>query len=204
MAETIFKCSRCGYENNSLRGFKQHLERKRECKPKESDIPLSDVKLQYQGIFQNRVESPSAEKKRKKKHRFFGHENLDYISKPNIVQHVSNPLKGIQDIIKDVYFNKDHEENNTIRTIDGDDDNVEVFTEDGWIKAVQKKVFTKMIYRASDIMEYNVAKKHWNAEFSNFIDSMGEMDNDELLVLILEEVGNTVVNAEKELYKIQE
>jgi hypothetical protein len=52
-----------------------------------------------------------------------------------------------------------------------------------------------MIYRASDILEYNIPKKHWTNEFRNFIEGMGELDNDELLSLIIEETGDTVVKS---------
>ena len=194
MSKTVFKCSRCGYESSAFSQFKTHLQRKRECQPNQSDIPLKDIKQQYQEMIEKHSE--------KKRRRTFGQENLDYIEKTHLIEYVGDPLSGIQEIIQEIYFNKGREENHTVRMINGDTSCVEIYTEDGWMKANQKKVFSKMIYRASDIMEYNIPKKHWNSEFKHFIEGMGELDNEELLVLILEEVENTVLNAEKEYNKI--
>jgi hypothetical protein len=196
-SQTIFKCSRCGYDSESLREFKKHLERVRECNPKESDISLQDVKQQYKDILDSRSGSPKRKKKRSL--RIFGNESLDYLSKSDISTYVSDPLKGIQEIIKAIYFHKEHDENHTIRTINEDTVQVEIYTEDGWVKVKQRRVFPKMIYKASDIMEYNIPKKHWTAEFKNFIEGMGELDNDELLGLIVEELSNTIAIGEKEL-----
>lgn len=215
MSETIFKCHRCGYENGSLRLFKQHLERIRECKPKESDIPLQEVKKQYQELLEkkeksstttassssktcDRTDTPERKRKSKRTLRIFGNENLDYLSKATIIKYINDPLKGIQDIIKLIYFDKEHGENHTVKWITTTDDvksQVEIYTEDGWTRARTKRVFTKMIYRASDILEYNIPKKHWTNEFRNFIEGMGELDNDELLSLIIEETGDTVVKS---------
>lgn len=205
MSETIFKCSRCGYKNDNLTLFKQHLtKRKTECRPKESDISIEDVKKQYKDILgkdkEPKEKKERKERKRKLRVRNFGNENLDYFTKPGIIPHVKDPLKGIQDIIRDIYFHKEHEENHTVRTIDSNTEQIEIYTEDGWLKTKNvKRVFTKMIYKASDIMEYNIPKKHWTDEFRNFIEGMNDLDNDELLALIIEEVGDTVLSCCKEL-----
>jgi uncharacterized C2H2 Zn-finger protein len=238
MSETLFKCYRCGYMHNSLNSFKLHLERKRECKPKESEIRLSEVKKQYQDYLEKKEKkhddtfkvqesqlaagssigattslrrmstgsevetkrSVTPEKRRKtKKLRIFGNENLDYISKSDIIAYVNDPLKGIQEIIKLIYFHKDHPENHTVRLIEGDEHAVEVNTEDGWTKAKIKRVFTKMLYKAADILEYNVPKKYFSTEFRNFIESMGDFDNEELEILIIEELGDNVLKCMKEL-----
>jgi hypothetical protein len=58
-----------------------------------------------------------------------------------------------------------------------------------------------MIYRAQAILEYNVPKKIWTNEFKKFLNSMEEMDNDDLLELIREEIDDTIIIAEKELSK---
>lgn len=201
MSETIFKCSRCGYESPNLTLFKLHLtKRKTECQPKESDMSVEDVRNQYKDILEKLQRKERKEKK--KKLRIFGNENLDYFTKSGIISYVQDPLKGIQDIIRDIYFHKDHEENHTIRTIDSNADNIEIFTEDGWLRIKNvKRVFTKMIYKASDIMEYNIPKKCWTDEFRNFIEGMGDLDNDDLLSLIIEETGDNVINACKELHQ---
>ena len=232
MSETKFRCFRCGYENGDLHAFKKHMERRRECKPKESDITIAEVKKQYQqyldknettkeddsninngamssitnsiGDAEVTKRSETPEKKRKlRKLRIFGNENLDYFSKSDIIGYVNDPLKGIQEIIKSIYFHKDHTENHTVRMIEGDGTFVEIHTEDGWTRARTKRVFTKLVYRAGDILEYNVPKKHWTNEFKNFIESMGEFDNEELLALIIEEVGDTVLNCMKDLVELE-
>lgn len=238
MTETLFKCYRCGYQQGSFRLFQQHLERKRECKPTESDMTLSQVKKQYQDYLEKKGKkiddtckvqeskpatgssnnattslrrmstgsdietkrSVTPEKRRKiKKLRIFGNESLDYISKSDIIAYVNDPLKGIQDIIKMIYFHKDHPENHTVRLIDGDEHAVEIHTEDGWTKARMKRVFTKLVYKAADLQEYNIGKKYWTTEYKNFIESMGEFDNDDLITLITDEVFDTVQNCMKEL-----
>jgi hypothetical protein len=204
MSETIFKCSRCGYDSPNLTLFKQHLtKRKTECQPKESNMSIEDVRKQYKDILEKRERREKKDRKeRKKKLRNFGNENLDYFTKSGIIQYVQDPLKGIQEIIRDIYFHKDHEENHVVRTIDDNADNIEIFTEDGWLRIKNvKRVFTKMIYKASDIMEYNIPKKNWTDEFHNFIEGMGDLSNDELLDLIIEETTDNVVNACKELHQ---
>lgn len=144
--------------------------------------------------------SVTPEKRRKmKKLRIFGNENLDYISKSDIIAYVNDPLKGIQEIIKLIYFHKDHSENHTVRLIENDNNAVEIHIEDGWTKARMKKVFTKLLFKASDILEYGIPKKYFSPEFRNFIESMGEFDNDDLITLITDEVFDTVQNCMKEL-----
>lgn len=204
MSNTVFRCSRCGYENEALYAFKKHLARKTECKPKISDIKFEEVKQQYQHLLtipmERKPESPNAAEKRKRKRRktrSFGDENMNYIKRETLQEFVSDPLKGIQEIITMVYFNPDREENYTVRSIENEPGVIEVHIDDAWVRKSKRYIFDKMIYLATAIMEYNVAKKNWTPEFTNFITDMGELDNDNMLELIREEVDDTVTNAEK-------
>lgn len=234
---TIFKCSRCGYENDSLILFKSHLKRKTECKPKLSNISFEEVKRQYEHLLkkqkqdkvdkhvEHHAEQPveqhvdinkpldavanvaddpmyqaeeithEPKRKRRKPLRSFGDEQKDFIKKESLLEHISDPLKGIQMVIKDIYFNKDHEENHTIKLLSDHKDVVEIHLDEGWVRKNKKRVFDKMIYLASDILEYNIPKKHWTGEFKNFIYSMGEVDNEDLLALIREELEDTIIKA---------
>jgi hypothetical protein len=222
---TVFKCSRCGYENETLYLFKKHFERKTECKPKVSNIALSEVKESFKKLIDPpivnnernnespKLTSPKTPKtpktleiiKRKKKLRNFGDENLEYIKKDNLKDYVKDPLKGIQEIIKITYFDSEHPENHIVRSviddndIDYNNDIVEIHYDDLWVKKPKKYIYNKMIYLAYGIMEYNILKKLWTHEFKNFITSMDEMDNDDLLELICEELEETFMNGEKEL-----
>lgn len=202
----MFKCFRCGYEHDVLNLFKKHLERKTECKPKQSDISLMDVKQKYYKEWQaiSSTESPKTRRKRKVKLRQFGDEVRDYLKKEMLNEYILDPLKGIQSIIKDIYFNNDHEENHTIRTHPTEGNSVEIYMNDSWTRANKQKTYDKMIYRAADILENNTTKKNWTSEFKNFIGGMGEIDNDELLQHIREEVEDTVCNAEREMNSINE
>jgi hypothetical protein len=253
--ETVFKCSRCGYENASLYLFKKHFQRKTECKPKLSNIPLVEVKEQFLKIFEKKTISPSIlpeitkvpevaedvediediedvddiedskinkvieepeigilipttrspsptspeRKKRRKKLRNFGDECREYIKKENLKDYIQDPLKGIQDIIKMIYFNEEHPENHVVRSVINEPSYIQIHREDTWLKRPKKYIYDKMIYFAYGIMEYNINKKSWTDEFKNFIVSMGEMDNDDLLELIRDEVDETVCNSEKQL-----
>jgi hypothetical protein len=247
---TVFKCSRCGYENETLCLFKKHFERKTECKPKVSNIALSEVKAQFSQLLDkhdkhdkhekldridkeikskeeklDRIDkeikekeeekqsvspktptatptSPITPKRKKRKIRNFGDENREYIKKDDLKEYVKDPLKGIQEIIKTIYFDQEHPENHIIRLVPDDSDAIEIHSDDIWIKKQKKYIYNKMIYMAYGVMEYNILKRFWTEEFRNFIISMGEMDNDDLLDLIQEETEDTVSNAEKELNKI--
>jgi hypothetical protein len=257
---TVFKCSRCGYENETLHLFKKHFQRKTECKPKVSNIALSEVKAQFSHLLEkhdkhdkkektdkedkldridkeikskeeklDRIDkeikekqedkrsvspkththtsiqsptSPITPKRKKRKTRNFGDENREYIKKDDLKDYVKDPLKGIQEIIKTIYFDQEHPENHIIRLVPDDSDAIEIHSDDIWIKKQKKYIYNKMIYMAYGVMEYNILKRFWTEEFRNFIISMGEMDNDDLLDLIQEETEETVSNAEKELNKI--
>lgn len=215
---TLFKCSRCGYENESLTSFKKHLTRKTECKPKKSDISLDDVREQYKHLLAEPINisqpvkmehtstpssSPIQEKRRKKtrKLRNFGDETRDYLKRDSYKEFLVDPLKGIQEIIMEIYFNDAHEENSTVRSVEDDSDTIEIHFEDGWVKRPKIRIYDKMIYRAAEILENCISKKLWTPEFKNFITGMGEIDNDDLLELIREEVDNTILRAENELVK---
>lgn len=231
MSTTLFKCSRCGYENKSLHQFKNHLKRKTECKPKESDIPFEDVKQQFQHLLVAKSKPsepipirttdpptppPSPEplspiagspqtvptvpdrRRRRRKVRNFGDECRDYMKRESYKEYVEDPLKGIQEIIKEIYFNEEHEENATVRSIAGDSDAIEIHFEDGWVKRSKTRIYDKMIYRAAEILENCINKKLWTPEFLNFISGMGEIENEDLLELIREEVDNTILHAENE------
>lgn len=237
MSSTVFKCSRCGYQSEILYLFKRHLGRKHECKPKESDISLMDVKQQFEmqmsthnqmngsppsdadaeksfthqtiigplcdGETSKRSQSPTTPERRKKKKklRCFGQESRDHLKRESLNEFIHDPLKGIQAVIRDIYFNKDHEENHTIRSIRGEYDSLEIHQNDVWVKADKTKLYDMMIYRATDILENSTLKKNWTEEFRNFIEGMGEMDNECLLVLIREETDDTIMHSEIELKK---
>jgi hypothetical protein len=183
MEKTVFKCSRCGYENDILSAFKRHLARKTECKPKQDDIPEQRKKVV-----------------RKQKLRNFGSENIDFIKKEFLKQYIQDPLKGIQEIIKLIYFNQEHDENRSVRTTN-DENVVEIYKDEAWHRMDKDYIYNKMIYFAAAILEYNVYKKDQTPEFQKFINSMGEMDNDDLLDLIREEVDGTIADAERHLSK---
>lgn len=182
---TVFKCSRCGYEHEDFQQFKKHLARKTECKPKVSDISIEDVKRKYLT--------------KKKRVTNFGSENRDAIKRETLKQYVEDPLKGIQNIIKDIYFNREFEGNHTVRLVADDDNYVEIHLNDTWIKRDKCYIYDKMIYLAQTILEFNIPKKQWTDEFNKFVNSMEEMDNEDLLELIREEIDDTIITAEKEL-----
>lgn len=199
MSKTQFNCPRCGTEFHFLSVFKKHLERKRECNPKESEMSLTDVKVQFQSLLEKEKRSISPttpeRKKKKRKLRNFGDETRDYIKRDWLNGYISDPLKGLQAIIQEIYFNPEHEENHTVRLLEGEQNNVEIHQEENWVKVSKSKIYDRMIYRATDILENNTSKGNWSEEFRNFVISMGEMDNDELLVLIREEVDHTMITA---------
>ena len=165
--------------------FKTHLARKRECKPRLADIPVEEVREQYAQIMAQ---------KRRKRLRYFGAEKRDYIKREFLKECISDPLKGVQTIIAQIYLNDDHEENHNIRYLLTEPDSLEIYKDDKWVKRKKQLVVDKMIYMACDILEYNVPKKYWTTEFANFISGMGELDNDDLLELIREEVEITFLS----------
>jgi hypothetical protein len=185
---TSFTCSRCGYKSDKISTFKLHLSRKTDCKPQLSDIAFDTVKEQYASIL--RPNSPGR-RRRRKKMRPFGAEKRDHIKRDMLKHCVADPLQGVQTIIQMIYCNNDYDENKNIRMLKEDENNVEVYMGDVWSKKSKRQVFDKLIYMACDILEYNVPKKYWTTEFTNFVNGMGEMDNDDLLELIREEVETT-------------
>ncbi len=185
---TSFTCSRCGYKSDKISTFKVHLSRKTDCKPELSDIAFDAVKQQYAAIF--RPSSPGR-RRRRKKLRPFGAEKRDHIKRDMLKDCVADPLRGVQTIIGMIYCNDDYDENKNIRLLKDDENNVEVYMGDVWSRKSKRQVFDKLIYMACDILEYNVPKKYWTTEFTNFVNGMGEMDNDDLLELIREEVDTT-------------
>lgn len=190
---TSFTCSRCGYKSDKISTFKVHLSRKTDCKPQLSDIAFETVKEQYAAIL--RPSSPSR-RRRRKKLRPFGAEKRDHIKRDMLKDCVADPLRGVQTIIRMIYCNNDYDENKNIRLIKDDENNVEVYMGDTWSRKSKRQVFDKLIYMACDILEYNVPKKYWTTEFTNFVNGMGEMDNDDLLELIREEVDTTFLMQE--------
>lgn len=194
----VLKCARCGYESEAFHVFKKHLETKVDCEPEKSNISMAEVKEQFKELldaYAKRTESPKKEKK-KKRLRAFGDECRDYIKRDAILDFKNDPLLGIQSIIIDIYFNDEHEENHTVRLCDAEK-MVEIHNEDDkWVRVEKKKTFDKMIYRAANILENNIFKKHWTPEFRNFITSMNEFDNDTILEVIREEVDNTIITIE--------
>lgn len=194
---TSFTCSRCGYNSDKISTFKLHLSRKTDCKPQLSDIAFDVVKEQYASIL--RPSSPGR-RRRRKKLRPFGAEKRDHIKREMLKACVADPLKGVQTIIRMIFCNDDYDENKNIRLLKEDENNVEIYMGDVWSRKSKEQVFDKLIYMACDILEYNVPKKHWTPEFANFVNGMGEMDNDDLLELIREEVDTTFLlhHADKE------
>ena len=189
----MFKCARCGYESETFNVFKKHLEKKVDCDPDESDISMMDVKEQFKELLETRAKRTESPKKKRKKLRAFGNECRDHIRRDSILDFKNDPLLGIQSIIIDIYFNDDHEENHTIRLCDAKN-MVEIHNEDDkWVRVEKTKIYDKMIYRATNILEENIYKKHWTNEFRNFITSMNEFDNDAILELIRDEVDNTII-----------
>jgi hypothetical protein len=165
-----------------------------------------DVKQQFKSLIdqqQTRAESPNAQERKKKKRRLrdFGDEFREHIRRDMLEEYINDPLKGIQFIIKEIYFNESHSENRTIRPMSSGSLTVEVHLNERWVRVDKIKTYDKLIYRAVDILENNTYKKNWTPEFRNFIKSMGEIDCDELLFLIREEVEETIVNAQQELLK---
>lgn len=190
MADTVFKCSRCGYATDTLYSFKRHLSKKKECPPKLCDISRQELKKRIM---------------QKITIRNFGKENIEFIKKDVLKTYVQDPLRGLQDIIRMIYFNKYHEENRTIRTITSNEDEakimVEIYVDEGWHKKEKTKIYDRIIYKVAAIMEDNIFKKDRTPEFQKFINSMNEMDNDDLLELIREEVDDTIISAENDLTK---
>lgn len=54
----IHNCLRCGYETNLKNSYKNHLARKRQCKPKLSDIPLSYLQESFDTFLSNNKKQP--------------------------------------------------------------------------------------------------------------------------------------------------
>lgn len=191
---TSFTCSRCGYKSDKISTFKLHLSRKTDCKPQLSDIAFDAIKEQYASIL--RPNSPGR-RRRRRKLRPFGAEKRDHIKRDMLKDCVADPLQGVQTIIRMIYCNDDYDENKNIRLLKEDENNVEVYMGDMWSRKSKRQVFDKLIYMACDILEYNVPKKYWTTEFTNFVNGMGEMDNDDLLELIREEVETTFLQQQQ-------
>ncbi len=190
--ETVFKCSRCGYQADKICAFKGHLSRKTDCKPKLSDISFDAVKEQYAALIPVKRTAPTQPRRRRL--RLFGHERRDYIKREFLKDCVSDPLKGVQTVISQIFFNEEHDENHNVRYLANDPDYMEIYKEENtWVKRNKQQIYDKMIYMACDILEYNIPKKYWTTEFANFVSGMGGMDNDDLLELIREEVESTVI-----------
>lgn len=195
---TVFKCSRCGYNADKMSAFRGHLSRKTDCKPMLSDIPFQHVKEQYASVI--------VPKRRRHRLRPFGSERRDYIRREFLKDCVSDPLKGVQTVITQIFFNEDHDENHNVRYLSDDPGHIEVYKQDGddegvWIKCRKTSIYDKMIYMACDILEYNIPKKYWTTEFTNFVVGMGDMDNDDLLELIREEVESTILQHVSKMQK---
>jgi hypothetical protein len=219
--KTSFVCKRCGYKCETFTIFKRHLERKNECEPKESNMSLEEVRNQYMQTSMHanlphpkeekgevvpegkneRMHTP--EKRRKKKIRNFGDENRDYLKKEYLKQFVENPLKGIQEIIECTHFNIHHEENHNVR-LTNDEKVIQVFKDNSWLKFNKDYVLDKMIYTACSILEYNIPRKYWTGPFTEFISSMGNVDNDDLIETIREEVEDTVAGCHKKIFESKE
>lgn len=194
--ETVFKCSRCGYEADKMCAFKSHLSRKTDCKPKLSDISFDAVKEQYAALLvvKRPAEPTQVDKRRRKKLRPFGTERRDYIKREFLKDCVADPLKGVQTVISQIFFNEEHDENHNMRYLPEDQHSVEIYKDENmWVKCNKQQIYDKMIYMACDILEYNIPKKYWTTEFANFVSGMGGMENDDLLELIREEVESTVI-----------
>ncbi len=142
---------------------------------------------------EEQMNNPTERKKKVKKTITFGQENVDFIKRDFLKECVKDPIESVQKIIEKIHFNVEHPEYFNIRLIEGESDFVEIYIQDSWVKRTKQMIYNKLIYKVCDILEYNVPKKYWTKEFTNFISGMGQIDNDELLKLILEEVDNTIV-----------
>lgn len=188
---SVFRCSRCGYDTDNMASFRSHISKKVECQPRLSNVSLKDVKASY-GI--------TARGGRKKQLRPFGQENRDYIRRDFLKENcVADPLKGVQTVIIELYFNPSHAENHNIRRAREDPDStIEVYNGETWVRRPKTQVYNKMIYMACDMLEYNIPRKYWSEEFEKFLYGMNDLNNDVLLEFIREEIDETIAEKTSE------
>jgi hypothetical protein len=146
-------------------------------------MSLKEVKESYSHVFTGRG--------RKKQLRSFGQENRDYIKRDFLKENcLADPLKGLQSIIVELYFNPKHKENHNIRPI-AMDNFMEVYQNGTWTKMPKTRIYNKMIYMSCDILEYNIPRKYWSDKFEKFLFDMNDLNNDRLLEFIREELDET-------------
>jgi hypothetical protein len=129
---------------------------------------------------------------RKKLLRPFGQEKRDYIKRDFLKEKcVNDPLKGLQNVITELYFSPNHNENHNIRQSENEN-SIEVYNGETWVRRPKIQIYNKMIYMACDMLEYNIPRKYWTEEFEKFLYGMNDLNNDELLEFIREEIDETI------------
>lgn len=193
---SVFRCSRCGYDTDNMAVLQNHLCKIEKC-PAQTVRRTTNAQGGGAG-----ATSSSARGGRKKQLRPFGQENRDYIRRDFLKQNcVSDPLKGVQTVVKELYFHPGHAENHNIRRAGSENNNdgadeadgvIEVYNGDAWVRRPKTQVYNKMIYMACDMLEYNIPRKYWSDEFEKFLHGMNDLNNDVLLEFIREEIDETI------------
>jgi hypothetical protein len=80
----------------------------------------------------------------------FGHENTDYITRELALECLDKEEFGINRMINEIYFNKDHEENHNVRLLSLKHAIVEVFHDPNWISKGLFDTINAMINNSKD------------------------------------------------------
>ena len=85
--------------------------------------------------------------------RFFGHEDISYITDAFMKKTIINPFQGIINLIREIHFNHIHKMNHNLTISCIKFNKVEVFTEYGWKLSPKKDIFHNIITTKKDIID---------------------------------------------------
>ena len=102
----IYNCPRCGYSTKLKGNFRHHLNRKRVCKSKESNICIDEVKKQY-GMEDNMILSKDKHRCKFCDEKFTRSDNLKRhmkyrCKKKNVVLYEQSKIEQLENEIKDM------------------------------------------------------------------------------------------------------
>jgi len=85
--------------------------------------------------------------------RFFGHEDISYITDAFMKKTIINPFQGIINLIREIHFNHIYKMNHNLKISCIKFNKIEVFTEYGWKLSPKKDIFHNIITTKKDIID---------------------------------------------------
>lgn len=138
--------------------------------------------------------------------RFFGHEDISYITDDFMKKIILNPFQGIINLIRYIHFNPIYKMNHNLIITSIKFKKVDVFIECGWKLSLKKDVFHNIIATKKDIIDSYYDKFIKINELNVFqileYKRFDKLINNYIEKIIYPTITHNITNEEKKIYKI--